>query len=74
MGHYGIVRSLPTPPDHVLVIFGANGDLARRKLLPALYHLYLEGMMPNDFRIIGNARSKLTTAEFIEFARGALKD
>lgn len=74
MGHYGVVRSLPTPPDHVLVIFGANGDLARRKLLPALYHLYLEGMMPNDFRIIGNARSKLTNAEFIEFARGALKD
>jgi glucose-6-phosphate 1-dehydrogenase len=35
----------------VFVIFGASGDLTRRKLLPALYHLYREGMMPEDFRI-----------------------
>ena len=50
-----------TPQNHVVVIFGANGDLARRKLLPALYHLEAEGLMPEDYRIIGNSRSEMST-------------
>jgi glucose-6-phosphate 1-dehydrogenase len=37
----------------VLVIFGASGDLTRRKLLPALFHLACEGCMAGHFRIIG---------------------
>jgi len=57
-----------TPPDHVIVIFGANGDLARRKLLPAFYHLEEEGLMPKDYRIIGNSRSKMSNEEFRSFA------
>ena len=61
-----------TPPDHVIVIFGANGDLARRKLLPALFHLDSEGLMPKDFRIIGNSRSELTDREFVNFAHDAI--
>ena len=44
--------------DCVIVIFGANGDLARRKLLPGLFHLQQEGLMPERFRIVGaRARS-----------------
>src|SRR5680860_244773 len=57
-----------TPPDHVIVIFGANGDLARRKLLPAFYHLDEEGLMPKDYRIIGNSRSEMSDEEFRSFA------
>jgi len=57
-----------TPPDHVIVIFGANGDLARRKLLPAFYHLEEEGLMPKDYRIIGNSRSEMSNGEFRSFA------
>jgi glucose-6-phosphate 1-dehydrogenase len=44
------------PSNRVLVLFGATGDLAGRKLLPGLYHLYRTGLMPEDFRIIGSGR------------------
>jgi glucose-6-phosphate 1-dehydrogenase len=62
------------PADHVIVIFGANGDLARRKLLPALLHLHLEGLMPKDYRIIGNARSEMSDDDFRELARSTTKE
>jgi glucose-6-phosphate 1-dehydrogenase len=62
------VATTLTPDKHVIVIFGANGDLARRKLLPALYHLYREGMMPDDFRIIGSSRSQISDQEFKDLA------
>jgi len=61
-----------TPENHVIVIFGANGDLSRRKLLPSLYHLYREGMMPEDFRVIGSSRSELSDQDFIELARDSV--
>jgi glucose-6-phosphate 1-dehydrogenase len=44
------------PSNRVLVIFGATGDLAARKLFPGLYGLYREAMMPAQFRIIGSGR------------------
>lgn len=62
------------PDKHVIVIFGANGDLSRRKLLPTLYHLYREGMMPEDFRIIGSSRSDISDQEFVEVARAAVTE
>ncbi|RMG37776.1 MAG: glucose-6-phosphate dehydrogenase [Methanobacteriota archaeon] len=55
----GLTEELETPgiPDGtVLVIFGASGDLARRKLMPALYHLSREGLLPSHFKIIGLGR------------------
>ena len=39
-----------------IVIFGASGDLTVRKLIPALYHLFREGQMPESFRVVGFAR------------------
>jgi glucose-6-phosphate 1-dehydrogenase len=42
---------------HVLVLFGATGDLAGRKLFPGLYRLALAGRLPHDFRVIGSGRS-----------------
>ena len=43
-----------------IVIFGASGDLTRRKLIPALYHLYCQGQLPTPFRVIGFARREKT--------------
>lgn len=43
-----------------IVIFGASGDLTSRKLIPALYHLYIEKQLPEPFRIIGVARREKT--------------
>jgi glucose-6-phosphate 1-dehydrogenase len=55
---------------HVIVLFGATGDLAARKLLPGLLHLSQTGMMP-DFRIIGTSTSELTDEDFRHLARHA---
>jgi glucose-6-phosphate 1-dehydrogenase len=57
------------PEDHVIVVFGATGDLARRKLLPALYHLAAEGLMPRRYRIIGVSRSPMHDADFRNLVR-----
>lgn len=43
-------------PGAVFFIFGATGDLARRKLFPAIYSLYREGKLTHDFAVIGVAR------------------
>jgi glucose-6-phosphate 1-dehydrogenase len=45
----------PRPGNHVVVLFGATGDLAKRKLLPGWFHLYAAGLLPKEFRLIGSA-------------------
>jgi glucose-6-phosphate 1-dehydrogenase len=50
------VKPIERPSSRVLVLFGATGDLAARKLFPGFFHLYRAGMMPDDFRIIGSGR------------------
>jgi glucose-6-phosphate 1-dehydrogenase len=57
-----------------LVIFGATGDLARRKILPGLYRRFLAGQMTGDSRIIGAARADLTDAAFREQVRAAITE
>ncbi len=47
------------PDPGILVIFGASGDLTKRKLLPALYHLYQSNLLPKQFEIVGVARRPL---------------
>ena len=49
-----------------IVIFGASGDLTARKLIPALYHLYADGLLPRPYRIIGFARREKTDDSFRE--------
>ncbi len=62
--------SHPLPPQACsLVIFGGSGDLARRKLLPALYNLLLDGMLPADYAVLGMGRKKMSDAEFRRTAR-----
>jgi glucose-6-phosphate 1-dehydrogenase len=60
--------SASRPDDHVIVLFGATGDLARRKLLPGLFHLSVAGLLPDKYRIIGSARRALTDEQFREHA------
>jgi glucose-6-phosphate 1-dehydrogenase len=55
-----------------IIIFGASGDLASRKLVPALYHLFKDGQMPPDFRIIGVARREKTSESWARELREAL--
>ena len=71
-----LAAALERQPVHptVLVIFGATGDLARRKLLPALYNLAHEGALPEHFALIGNARSQLSDGEFRELAVAAVRE
>ncbi|MGP1359016.1 MAG: glucose-6-phosphate dehydrogenase, partial [Roseicyclus sp.] len=52
-----VSRVIPVDPFD-LVIFGGTGDLARRKILPALYRRFLDGQMPPEARIIGAARTQ----------------
>src|SRR5512135_3338963 len=67
------MRSGPRPDSHVIVLFGATGDLAKRKLLPGLFHLAAAGLMPERYRIIGSApaRSAMTDDQFRAHARQA---
>ncbi len=54
-----------------LAIFGASGDLTRRKLIPAVYSLFREGLLPDNFSVIGFARSEKTDESFrAELAEG----
>ncbi len=57
------------PGSTVMVIFGAGGDLAWRKLVPALYNLCLDNWLPGNFAIIGMDRRELTAQEFREYLR-----
>ena len=48
------------PASCAIVIFGASGDLANRKLFPSLFFLYTEKQMPQDFYLMGVARTAMT--------------
>ena len=62
------------PGDHVIVMFGATGDLARRKLLPGLFRLAAAGLMPSRYQIIGSSRGDLTSEQFRDLARQAVTE
>ncbi len=48
----------------IIVIFGASGDLARRKLIPAIYDLFSRGLLPKNFALLGVGRTKYTDDQF----------
>src|SRR4051812_22200795 len=54
----------------VFFIFGGTGDLTSRKLIPALYNLFIDGWMPKNFKIIGLGRTNQSSDQF----KGALKE
>jgi glucose-6-phosphate 1-dehydrogenase len=57
----------------VFIIFGATGDLAHRKLLPAIYNLGKRGLLPNRFAVVGYARREMTNEAFREAARQSVE-
>ncbi|MGH7627984.1 MAG: glucose-6-phosphate dehydrogenase [Gemmatimonadales bacterium] len=57
-----------------MVILGAGGDLARRKLIPSLFHLMRDGLLPDDFSIVGVARGPMTDGSFREAMHAALAE
>jgi glucose-6-phosphate 1-dehydrogenase len=66
-------RVIPVQP-FILVVFGATGDLARRKLLPALYHRDIAGQLPDDALILAVSRGALSSADYAEQAHQAIID
>jgi glucose-6-phosphate 1-dehydrogenase len=66
------LERLPVPPTN-LVIFGGTGDLARRKLLPAIYNLAHEGALPERFNLVGISRGELTNEEYRDEVANAIR-
>src|SRR5512136_2535134 len=72
------LRSAPAPgavpPPCLLVIFGASGDLTRRKLVPALYGLFRENLLPGAFAVLGVSRTSYTDDAFRGLLRNSLAE
>jgi glucose-6-phosphate 1-dehydrogenase len=71
-----LVQGLERLPVHptTLVIFGATGDLAQRKLLPAIYNLAHEGALPEGFNLIGVSRSEMPDDDYRKVARESIQE
>jgi glucose-6-phosphate 1-dehydrogenase len=63
-----------TPGPTVFVLFGATGDLARRMVLPAFYTLAIEGLLPDEWILVGNGRGDVSHEDFRNRVREALED
>jgi glucose-6-phosphate 1-dehydrogenase len=61
------------PEPFILVIFGASGDLTRRKLVPAVHSLFQQGLLPEKFSVVGFARRPQTDASFAEAMRQSIE-
>ena len=59
--------------SHIFVVFGASGDLAKKKIYPTLWSLFKEKLMPNDTQIVGYARSKISVDEIRQKCQPFLK-
>src|SRR5438445_13670596 len=60
-------------PSCAVVIFGANGDLTKRKLMPALYRLAYEGRLAPGFAVVGVSRTAMSNDEFRERMHDSVK-
>jgi glucose-6-phosphate 1-dehydrogenase len=63
-----------TSPPCVLAIFGAAGDLTKRKLVPSLYHLKKSNLLPDNFAVVGVARAEMNDEEFRRRLGGDLRE
>lgn len=68
-----VSRVIPVEPFDLIVI-GGTGDLARRKILPALYRRFCAGQMPEDAQVIGAARTEMDVVAYREFVGTALDE
>lgn len=60
--------------DQILVIFGASGDLTYRKLIPAVFDLYIQKMLPTNYAVLGVSRSHLTDDAFREKMKDGIRN
>ncbi len=67
------INSGPTVEPCTLVIFGGSGDLTRRKLLPAIYNLVLDGLLPPNYAVVGIGRKTWSDDEFRTVAREGIE-
>ena len=65
---------LERPDPQTIVIFGASGDLTRRKVMPAIFDLFRADLMPSQFAVVGYARSPMTDAAFAAKMKAAAKE
>ncbi|MFN8471953.1 MAG: glucose-6-phosphate dehydrogenase [Anaerolineae bacterium] len=70
---YAGLRLERTPEPNALVIFGASGDLAHRKLIPALYNLARDGLLPQRYSVVGVARTEMSDEAFRDTVRGGVE-
>jgi len=61
------------PENHILVIFGASGDLTHRKLIPALYDLHKQKLLPEKFKVLGASRTNFSDDKFREKMKDGIK-
>ena len=61
------------PDNHILVIFGASGDLTYRKLIPAVYDLHKQDLLPEKFAVVGASRTNLSDDKFREKMKDGIK-
>jgi glucose-6-phosphate 1-dehydrogenase len=69
-----IFQGVPVPAPTAIIIFGASGDLTQRKLIPALYTLDAEKHLPEQYAVIGVARSEFDDAAFREHLRQGVRE
>ncbi|MEE8417033.1 MAG: glucose-6-phosphate dehydrogenase [candidate division Zixibacteria bacterium] len=62
------------PDNSIMVIFGASGDLTRRKLVPALFNLYCQNLLPERFAVLGVGRSEYTDDSYREFMTESISE
>ncbi|MEO7413727.1 MAG: glucose-6-phosphate dehydrogenase [Opitutaceae bacterium] len=70
---HGLSKHRGAPPT-IVVIFGASGDLTARKLIPAVYNLSFDNLLPADFFLVGYGRKAIPDEEFRTLAGGAIKE
>jgi len=62
------------PDPTIFIIFGGTGDLTKRKIMPALYNLFLNNWLPENFAIIGTSSSKMTNKKYIDDLQSAVDE
>ncbi len=72
-GGAGAGHGADRPDPHVIVLFGAGGDLAARKLIPGFFHLQNAGLLPEEWRLVGTAEQDYDDQGFREHAREVIE-
>jgi glucose-6-phosphate 1-dehydrogenase len=72
--HSGPAQSASDPGPVVFVLFGATGDLAKRMVLPAFYRLACDGLLPRQWRLVGDGRGEVTDESFRAHVHDALEE